>query len=91
MLILTLTLLYNKKNVLNKLRQVYSVMQSDGNSFGGDVVFGSFNKACRDEDSIQENIYVKQIFRNFNMKIQDLKGEKCTLKEIQHSTKRNRE
>ena len=26
-------------------------MQSDGNSFGGDVVLDSFNKTYRDEDS----------------------------------------
>ena len=30
----------------------YSVMQSDGNSFGGDVVLDNFNKASRDEDII---------------------------------------
>ena len=29
-----------------------NVMQSDGNSFGGDVVSDSFNKTCRDEDNI---------------------------------------
>ena len=30
----------------------YSVMQSDGNSFWGDVILDNFNKAPRDEDSI---------------------------------------
>ena len=29
-----------------------SVMQSDGNSFCGDVVLDSFNKASREEDNI---------------------------------------
>ena len=35
---------------------VYSVMQSDGNSFCGYVVLDSFNKASRDEDSILSTI-----------------------------------
>ena len=30
----------------------YSVMQSDGNNFGADVVLDSFNMVCSDEDSI---------------------------------------
>ena len=34
-----------------------SVMQSDGNRFGGDVVFDSFNKASRDEQDILDQIY----------------------------------
>ena len=29
---------------------IYSVMISDGNCFGGDVVLDSFNKASADED-----------------------------------------
>ena len=36
-------------------------MQSDGNSFCGDVVLGSFNSSYRDEDSILEQRYEKQI------------------------------
>ena len=32
----------------------YSVMQSYGNSFGGDVVMDSFDIACRDKDSIND-------------------------------------
>ena len=32
--------------------QVYSVMQSDGNRFYGDVVLGSFNILYIDQDSI---------------------------------------
>ena len=36
-------------------------MQSDGNSFGGDVVLDSFNVAFRDEDSILDQKYEKQI------------------------------
>ena len=31
---------------------MYSVMQSDGNSFCGDVVLNSFNMVYSDEDSI---------------------------------------
>ena len=36
---------------------IYSVMQSDGNNFYGDVVSDSFNKTSRDEDNILEQIY----------------------------------
>ena len=35
----------------------YSVMQSDGNSFCGDVVSDSFNKQSRDENNILDQIY----------------------------------
>ena len=41
--------------------RVYSVMQSDGNSFGGDVVLDSFNMLYRDEDSMLEQKYEKQL------------------------------
>ena len=34
------------------LDQEYSVMQSDRNSYCGDVVLGSFNMAFGDDDSI---------------------------------------
>ena len=40
---------------------VYSVMQSDGNSFCGDVVWDGFNMSYRDEDSILEQHYENQI------------------------------
>ena len=40
-------------------RRLYSVMQSDGNSFCGNVVLDSFNKAYRNEDSILDQIYVR--------------------------------
>ena len=33
-------------------------MQSDGNSFCGDVVLDSFNKESRDEDNILDQIYI---------------------------------
>ena len=39
-------------------------MQSDGNSFCGDVVLGIFNMLYRDEDSILEQTYEKQISWN---------------------------
>ena len=35
----------------------YSMMQSDGNRFFGDVVLDSFNKEYRDEDFILDQIY----------------------------------
>ena len=41
---------------------MYSVMQSDGNSFSGDVVLDRFSMVNSDEDSIQDQNYVKQIF-----------------------------
>ena len=37
-------------------------MQSDGNSFIGDVVMYSFYMSYRDEDSILDQKYEKQIF-----------------------------
>ena len=37
-------------------------MQSDGNSFFGDVVLSSFNISYMDEDSILDLKYEKQIF-----------------------------
>ena len=40
---------------------IYSVMQSDGNSFYGDVVLDGFNMSFRDEDSILEQKYKNQI------------------------------
>ena len=43
---------------------MYSVLQSNGNSFGGDVVLDSFNMAYKGDDSILYLylIYEKQIF-----------------------------
>ena len=45
--------------------KVYSVMQSDGNGFCGDVVLDGFNMYYRDEDSILEQSYQKKISLNF--------------------------
>ena len=44
--------------------RVYCVIQSDGNSFCGDVVLDSFNKAPRDEDNIFDQIYKSKYVRN---------------------------
>ena len=41
----------------------YSVMQSDGNSFGGDVVSDNFNKTFRDEDNNLDQIYTSKCVR----------------------------
>ena len=50
-----------KQNIYFKtvfvLIDIYSVMQSLGNSFCGDVVSVSFNKTYRDEDSILDQIF----------------------------------
>ena len=56
---------------LNK--NIYSVMQSDKNSFYGDVVLKSFRKASRDKDSIlnQKNDnrkYWDLYYGDFNLK-----------------------
>ena len=40
----------------------YSVMQSDGNSFYGDVVSDSFGKTSRDEDNILDQINKSNMF-----------------------------
>ena len=40
-------------------------MQSDRNTFYGDVVLDSFNKASRDEDNILDQIYKKKIVSVF--------------------------
>jgi len=36
---------------MDYILNVYSVMQSDGNSFCGDFVLDSFNKTSRDEEN----------------------------------------
>ena len=41
-------------------------MQSDGNSFDGDIVLDSFNKACTGEDSILDQMYEKEIYLDFD-------------------------
>ena len=52
----------------SRVTPLHSVMQSDGNSFGGNVVLDSFNKVCRDRDSILDQKYEKQISENFNFR-----------------------
>ena len=44
-------------------------MQSDGNSFYGDVVSDSFNKISRDEDNILDQIYSSKYIRIIIMMI----------------------
>ena len=66
----------------------YSVMQSDGNSFGGYAVF---NMAHRDKYSILDQNMKSKYFGNFIMKILNFKsdGGKCILKELEHITTRS--
>ena len=40
-------------------------MQSNRNSFSGDVILDSVSMAYRDEDTILDQIYVKQIHLSF--------------------------
>ena len=58
-----------------------SVMQSDGNSVGGDVVFDSFNKTTRDKDNILDQIYRSKYVRIIFMMILLLENikRKCLL------------
>ena len=53
----------------NASDNTYSVMQSDGNSFCGDVVSDSFNKRFRDEDKILDQIYQNKYVRITNTNI----------------------
>ena len=48
---------------------MYSVKQSYANSFWGDVVLESSINISRDEDNILDQIYIKQMFSDFFMKI----------------------
>ena len=61
-------------------------MQSDGNSFIGNVVLESFNIPYRDEESIFDQKYEKQIFCALDNKDRYLDigrdYRKCTYKEI---------
>ena len=43
-------------------------MQSDGNSFGGDIVLESVNMVSGGEDNILDQIYENQIFSDFYYK-----------------------
>ena len=54
--------------------RVYSVMQSDGNRFRGDVVLNIFNMAYGHEDRVIDQKYKKQISRDRYYK--DLKFQK---------------
>ena len=65
-------------------------MQSDGNSFHGDVILKSFNKAFRDKDSILDQIYEKRIFRDLYYDDFNFNSDRgrCILKEIQPLTTR---
>ena len=64
----------------------YSVMQSDGNIFCGDVVLDSFNEASRDEDNILDQVYKSKYVRIFIMMILILYNiiRKCILTQQQH-------
>ena len=65
-------------------------MQTDGNSFIGDVVFDSFNMSHRDEDSILDQKYEKLIVFRFIKNLNFKRNErKCICKEIQHITTSN--
>ena len=41
--------------------ELYSVMQSDGNSFCGDVASSSFNKINQDEDTFSDLYIIKYV------------------------------
>ena len=54
---------------------MYIVMQSDGNSFCGDVVLDRFNVVYSDEDSMYDQKYGKRIFGIFIMKFLNFKSD----------------
>ena len=74
-----------------QIKCMYREMQSDEKSFFGDVVLDSFDMSYRDEDSIIDQKYEKQIFCALIMKILNFRRDrrKCIYKEIQHITTRN--
>ena len=45
------------------------MIESEGNRFCGDVVLNSFNKVCRDEDNILDQVYESEYVRTFIMMI----------------------
>ena len=47
-------------------RNLYSVMQPYGNSFGGEIVLDSFNIVYRDEGSILDQKYEKKMCLDHN-------------------------
>ena len=51
----------------------YSVIWSDWNSLCGDVIFDSFNWVYRDDDSILDQKYEKQLVSNFVSCYKELK------------------
>ena len=53
------------ENILNKLLNTYSLMQLDGNSFGGDVVLESVDMASRDGDNILDQIFFEVYDEDF--------------------------
>ena len=57
------------RNIRRKTLTTYSVMQSDGNSFGGNVISNSFNKTFRDEDNKSDQIYKSKYVRIIFMMI----------------------
>ena len=61
-------------------------MKSDGNSFCGDVVLDSFNKASRDEDNTLDQEYKSKYVRIFIMMILILFNiiRKCVLTQQYH-------
>ena len=58
-----------EKNVKQSCHLEYWAMQSDGYSFCGDVVLDILNKASRDVDNIQDQIYQIRYVRIFIMVI----------------------
>ena len=70
---------------------LYSVMQSDGSSFSGEVVMDSFSRVYSDEGrfktkNIKKRFYWDLYFENFRFR-EGLK--KIMFKEIQHIATRN--
>ena len=71
---------------VQKLEWIYSVMPSDGNSFCGNVVLDSFNKASWDDDKILDQIYESKYVQIIKTKILILYNilRKCILTQQKH-------
>ena len=70
-----------KNRIEHLYSSTYTVMQSDGNNFCGDVVSYSFKKASRDEDNLLYQIYKSKYVRTIIMMILILYNiiQKCLL------------
>ena len=68
-------MIFQSSNFFLLIQDTYSVMQSNGNSFYGNVVSDSFHNASSDEDKILKQIYGSKYIRIVIMKILNFKSD----------------